>query len=236
MRETAVTCNSMSDINTYELYNVDPDDISDVLVKIQKSFSIKFGNTELKDVSTFGELCDIIISKVPADNSNDCTTQQAFYKLRNAILGSLNHDKASITTDTDLQNLLPRHIRRNVVKAVDQKLGFDTELLRPKYSVTWILAIILFASFIGLFIFWQLGLIGLALSIAGLTVATKFANELDIKTVGQFSEKIARENYIKARRTTGTANKREIVKKVKELFIAELGLEDHQLERQSSFV
>jgi hypothetical protein len=115
-------------------------------------------------------------------------------------------------------------------------LGFKTNLLRPKYSVTGTFAIILFASFIGLFIFWQVGLIGLTFSIIGLTIATKLANELDLKTVGQFSEKIARENYLKARRATGTANRSEIVKKVKELFMAELGLEAHQLERQSSFL
>jgi acyl carrier protein len=226
----------MTDLDTYELFNVDPDEISDVLVKIQKSFGFQFGDTELKDVKTFGELCDIITSKISADNSNDCTTQQAFYKLRNAISETLSIDKASITPDTDLQNLLPRHIRRNIIKGVDKKLGFKTNLLRPKYSVTGTFAIILFASFIGLFIFWQVGLIGLTFSIIGLTIATKLANELDLKTVGQFSEKIARENYLKARRATGTANRSEIVKKVKELFMAELGLEAHQLERQSSFL
>jgi acyl carrier protein len=226
----------MTDFETYKLFNVDPDDISEVLVKIEKSFGLKFGDTELKDVKIFGEICDIIASKIEADDSNNCTTQQAFYKIRDAISEALSIDKASITTDTDLPNLLPKHIRRKVVKGVDKKLGFKTNLLRPKYSATGTLAIILFASIIGLFIFWKVGLISLTLSIVGLTVATKFANELDIKTVGQFSQKIARENYLKARRATGTANKTEIIKKVKEIFMAELGLEEHQLERQSSFV
>ena len=226
----------MSDFDTYELCNVDPDDISDVLVKVQKSFGFKFGDAELKDVKTFGELCDIISSKVPADNLNDCTTQQAFYKLRNAISDTLNVDKADITTNTELRVLLPKQIRRNAIKDVDKKLGFRTNVLRPKYSVTGTLAIILLASFVGLFISWQIGLIGLTLSIVGLTVATKFGNELDMKTFGQLSEKISRENYLNARRSTGPANKSEIVKKVKELFIADLELEEHQLERQSSFV
>jgi hypothetical protein len=226
----------MSDIDTYELCNVDPDDISDVLVKVQKSFGFKFGARELKDVRTFGELCDIITSKVSADNSNDCTTQQTFYKLRNAISDTLNIDKAGITTETELQNLFPRQNRRNAIKNIDKILGFKTNVLRPKYSVTGTLFIILIASFIGLFIFWQVGLIGLTLSVVGLKVATKLGIELDIKTVRQFSEKISRENYLKARRLSGTANKSEIARKVKELFIADLGLEEHQLKRQSSFV
>jgi hypothetical protein len=226
----------MTDFETYELCNVDPDDISDVLVKVQKSFGFKFRDTELKYVKTFGELCDIITSKVSAGNSNDCTTQQAFYKLRNALSDTLYIDKTSLTTDTDLQKLLPKQIRRNVIKTVDKLLGFRTNILRPKYSVTGTLTIILLASFVGVFIFWQVGLIGLTLSIVGLTVATKLGNEIDIKTVGQFSEKISRENYLKARRVIGTANNNEIAKKVKELFMADLGMEEHQLERQSLFV
>ena len=42
----------MNEFDTFELSNVDPDDISDVLVKVEKSFGFKFGNTELKDVKT----------------------------------------------------------------------------------------------------------------------------------------------------------------------------------------
>lgn len=93
----------MTDFETFELCNVDPDDISDVLIKIEKSFGFRFGDTELKDVKTFGELCDIITSKVPGENSSDCTTQQAFYKVRNAIADVLLLDKASLTPDSDLQ-------------------------------------------------------------------------------------------------------------------------------------
>lgn len=226
----------MVNFGTYELCNVDPDDISDVLIKVQKSFGFKFGDTELKEIKTFGELCDLVTGKVPADNSNDCTSQQSFYKLRNALSDTLHVEKTNITTDTDLQNLLPKQIRRNVIKNVDKLLGFKTDVLRPKYLVTGTLVIILLAFVVALFIFWQVGLIGLTLSIVGLTAATKFGNELDIKKVRHFSEKIARENYLKARRLTGTANKSEIVEKVKELFIADLGLEEHQLERQSSFM
>lgn len=102
----------MTDLDTYELCNIDPEDISDVLVKVEKSFGFKFGDTELKDTKTFGELCDIITSKVQGVNSNDCTTQQAFYKLRNAIADTLQIDKTGITPDTDLQKLFPKNIRR----------------------------------------------------------------------------------------------------------------------------
>lgn len=226
----------MSDFDTYELCNVDPDDISAVLAKVEKSFGFKFGKTELKDTKTFGELCDIITSKIHGDKSNDCTTQQAFYKLRNAIADTLIIDKNSITPDTDLQKLFPKNIRRQSFKAIDRHLGFKTKFLRPKHSITGTLAIIFIASLFGLFAFWQAGLVGLTLSLIAMAIANKFGIELDLLTAGQFADKLSREYYLKSRRVSTTANKTEVAQKIKDLFIADLGLEEHQLTRQASFV
>jgi len=58
-----------------ELQNIDPDDIGDVLVKVEKSFDIKFMGKELMHISTFGELCDHIMDKIQLDHSSDCTNQ-----------------------------------------------------------------------------------------------------------------------------------------------------------------
>lgn len=226
----------MTDLDTYELCNIDPEDISDVLVKVEKSFGFKFGDTELKDTKTFGELCDIITSKVQGDNSNDCTTQQAFYKLRNAIADTLLIDKTGITPDTDLQKLFPKNIRRQSFKNIDGHLGFKTKVLRPKHSITGTLAIIFIASLVGLFFFWQAGLIGLTVSIIGMTIAARFGNEIDLLTVGQLADKLSREHYLKSRRISTTVNKMEVEQKIKDLFIADLGLEENQLTRQASFV
>ena len=226
----------MTVFETSELRNIDPLDVSDVLTKIEKSFGFTFGDTELKDVKTFGELCDIITSKVQGDNSNDCTTQQAFYKLRNAIADTLLIDKNNIAPETDLQKLFPKNIRRQSFKAIDGLLGFKTKVLRPKHSITGTLAIIFIVSLIGLFAFWQIGLVGLTASIFAMTIATKFGNEIDLLTVGQFADKLSREHYLKSRRATTTVNKTEIAQKIKDLFIADLGLQEHQLTRQASFV
>lgn len=226
----------MTNLDTDQLYNIDPEDISDVLVKVEKSFGFKFGDTELKDTKTFGELCDLVTNKVQGDNSNDCTTQQAFYKVRNAIANTLSIDKSCITPDTDLQKLIPKNIRRQTFKIIDGNLGFKTNILRPKHSVTGTLAIIFIVSLIGLFASWQAGLIGLTASIIAMTIANKFGNEIDLLTVGQLADKLSREHYLKSRRISTTVNKMEVERKIKDLFIADLGLEEHQLTRQASFV
>ena len=226
----------MTDLNTYELCNIDPEDISDVLIKVEKSFGFRFANAELKDTKTFGELCDIITSKIEAANSNDCTTQQAFYKLRNAITDTLLIDKNDITPGTDLQKLFPKNIRRQSFKNIEEYLGFEIKILRPKYSTTGTIAIVFIVSFIGLFASWQAGIIGLTASIIAMTIATKFGNEIDLLTVGQFADKLSREHYLKSRRISTTVNKKEVEQKIKDLFIADLGLEEHQLTRQACFV
>lgn len=69
-----------------------------------------------------------------------------------------------------------------------------------------------------------------------MAIANKFGNELDLLTVGQFADKLSREHYLKSRRVSMTVNKNEVEQKVKDIFIADLGLEEHQLTRQASFV
>jgi hypothetical protein len=218
----------------YELKNIDPEDIEDLLAKVEKSFNIKFVGNELVGLSTFGELCDHIINKIELDHSDNCTKQQAFYKLRNAINSTLNID--SIKTDTLLADILPRQNRLSTVRQIENKLGFKLSFLRPKHFVAGTLIIILLASLVGLFINWAVGLSGLLFSIAGLHFASKFGKEIDLKTVGELTEKMARENYLQSRRNSTTFNKKEIESVLIEWFSKDLDLEKTALTRVAKFV
>lgn len=220
----------------YELKNIDPDDISDLLVKVEKSFDIKFGDTELMHISTFGELCDHIANKIQLDNSDDCTSQQAFYKLRDAISLTLQIDNKSISTNFSLADILPRQSRRSRTRKIEEQLGFKLNILRPPHWVTGTLAVILLASLVGLFFNWQIGLLGLAFSIAGLWLASKIGNELDLQTVGQVAEKMTRENYLKSRRNSKSFNKNEIEKVLTDWFSNDLNLDKSKLTRDAKFV
>jgi hypothetical protein len=225
----------MSSPSTIELKNIDSGDLDDVLKKVEKSFGFQFGKTELKDVQTFGELCDIITSKVQGDSTNDCTSQQAFYKLRGAVAATLYVDESSFTLSTTLQELFPRQQRLKQIKAVERKLGCQLNLLRPKHWITMTFLLVFLASLVALYFSWQVGLIGLASSIATYKIAYNFGKELDLKTVRELAEKIAREHYKKVRRNPATVNKAEVAKKVKELFMIELDLEEGVLTRQATF-
>lgn len=216
--------------------NIDSEDMQELLFKVEKSFDIKFGDTELLDISTFGELCDHITTKIELDNSGDCTSQQAFYKLRNSIQATLQVQNKTITPDTLLFDLLPRRGRLSATKKTEKHLGFKLSILRPPHFVTGILAIILVASFFGIFFNWELGLIGLLFAFGGLWFANKIGKELKLETVGQVAEQMTHENYIKSRRNQKTFNNAEIEKILTDWFSKELGLDKSKLTRQAKFV
>ncbi|OSY88055.1 hypothetical protein WH52_08485 [Tenacibaculum holothuriorum] len=217
----------------FELKNTDPEDIEDILVKVEDSFDIKFADNELAHVQTFGEICDHIKNKIQLDHTDDCTTQQAFYKLRSSLISALQVDKEKITADSLLADLLPRQIRKSKIKQIEQDLGFKLSLLRPAHYVTGFLVLLLLTSLVGLAFVWQFALAGLGLSIGGLWLATKTGNELDLKTVGQLAKKMTRENYIKSRRNPKTYNDNEIEKVLTDWFSNDLVIDKSKLTREA---
>ena len=217
------------------LENIDPLDISDLLSKLEVSFHIKFDTPALKQVQTFGDLCDLIGNMVEGRNTNDCTTQQAFYKIREAIIETQQYDKEALKTDTSLEELFPRKQRRQQVKKFERILGLKTQVLQMKDWLLSLLMLILLASFIALFFSWQIGIVGIVLSVIGINISHKLGKELDLKTVGQLAKKISREHYNKVRRNPTTINRIEITQKVKELFKEDLDLEDSALTREARF-
>lgn len=219
----------------FKLENIDSEDISEVLIKVEKSFNFKFGETELKDVKTFGELCDIIVSKLELQDNIDCTSQQAFYKLREALANTLLIDKTEIYPTTLLNELFPKNIRRKKIKQVENKLGFSLKILRPKHLISGFFTILFIISLLGVFASWKLGLVGLATSLICISIANKLANELVVCNIAELVEKMSRENYLNSRRNKKTANRAEIVKIVAQVFSHELGLEPKFFTRDATF-
>lgn len=217
-----------------ELKNVDSEDINDLLVKIENSFGIKFDDNEFSKVITFGEMCDIIVNKFELENSESCTTQQAFYKLRESILEVFNIQ--NVTPETLLAEILPRKNRVANTQKLDKNLDFKTNILEPKKIISWTLIIIFLSSFVGLFFDWKLGSIVNIISLISFRIAKIYGKELNIKTVGQLAEKIARENYIKSRRNPQTFNRKEIEKILIEWFSEYLDIEKSELNREATFV
>ncbi len=227
-----VTSNTMT---TYRLKDTDPEDLEDLLVEVEKSFGITFVSSELAHIKTFGEFCDHIENKIKLENSESCTSQQAFYKLREAISTSLLFDEKLISPSFPLSQVLPRKNRRSKVKKLESHLGFKLKILRAPNWITAILFIMLLVSFIVIFFSGRIGTSGIFFCICSLWLSHKVGKELDLETVGEVAEKMTRENYLKSRRNPNTFNRREIEKVLTEWFCENLYLEKSELTRETEF-
>jgi hypothetical protein len=224
----------MNAIEPIELKNIDPDDISDVLVKIEKSFGLTLRIGTFKNARTFGDICDIISSLVELEHADDCTTQQAFYKIRESIAKIQRLEKNTITPNSDLEGLIPRKGRRHKILQIRKESGLSLNILEPKEWIKIILLLGLLASLVELFFNWKYGLLCLGTIIFGFQLASWLGNEFRVKTVGDVATMAARENYIKSRRNPKTVNRLEVVEKIKELFSRDLDLDPSVLTREAA--
>jgi hypothetical protein len=218
------------------LKGVDGDTLEfEFIPMVEESFGITFGKTELHSVSTFGQFCDIIIAKLPPTKSSGCTSQQAFYKLRQAL--SPHVTAAAVVPAASLAELLPgsRKQREEIIEAVEAKLGFPLYLTG---IATWAGEAILIAfllSIASFFYQWQVGAVGLLLTVAGGYFLGRFYQVWEVPTIREVVAKMTREHYRQVRRTPATANQRETVEALQALFNHELGIEYHRLTPTARF-
>jgi hypothetical protein len=229
--------NAMTTLNDIaKLDNYEDEDIFDIVVKLERSFGLKFEKDAFYNVKTFGDLCDVFTNKIEGTNSDDCTTQQLFYKVRYAIATTLLIEKDSIKIDTQLQDIFPRYNRRQRIRQLQVELGLPLNILGIKSWLGWTVFIGILASSLMLFIKWQVAVSSLLLFIAvGWTANKFFSKEFQIKTVRQLTEKLARENYVAARRNKGTINRQEILKIITDTFSNDLDIGKAYLTRNDKF-
>lgn len=194
------------------------EDFEDILLQIEVSFDIKFERNELENIYALGELFDHIENKIELEDRADCTNQQAFYMLREAIAQTLEIDKSTIGLQSKLADLMPRNERRVLLRQIEEHLGFKINLLKPSNWVEISLMILTLISFATLFYDSRIGFTGLLISIIGFRVVYYFAKELKVETIADLVKKMTRENYIRSRRYATTFNKNEVKKILTEIF------------------
>ncbi|QKJ31236.1 hypothetical protein HQ865_16220 [Mucilaginibacter mali] len=225
----------MADIEVFKLNNCDPEEIEDIILKIEKSFRLNFKQGDFKDVKTFGDLCDIVMDRIEGESVNSCTSQQAFYKIRDAIIGTCSIDRDSLTLDTELSFIFPRRNRIYKVRQFRDQLGIRVNILGIKNWLGWFITVCFILSFGLLFINWLYALIAIAASIGMYRFSYLFGKELKINTVRQLTELVATEHYRLSRRNSKRYNKKEVVDTIKRIFINDLAVAESALNRDSAF-
>ncbi len=203
---------------------VDPEDLEHVLLVVEKSYNIRFVERELAHVRTFADLSDAITSKIQLEEKDDCTDQQGFYKLRQAIYSTCSTGQNSVATSTDLVGLFPRASRRKRFKMIEKIIGFKLYALRPKHWIVTSSGALVILSLLVFFVDWKYACAGLIIAIALIWIGEKTGIEFKDRTVGDLVRRMTSVNYVKSRRDIGSVNRKEIEHKLALLLKDHLGL------------
>ena len=223
-------------MNNIQTLCLDKEDLEDLLLIIEQTFTISFKNDDLSQVITYGDLCKVIFNKIEMQNLNDSVSLQCFQNLKKSIVSITSIDESFIKPDVPLEQIFPKTKRRRQIKRLKKSIGFEFNLLTPKGFIVISLLVLMLTSFILMFPFRTIGFIGLITSFGGLLIASRLGNEFNVNTISELSEKIAAEHYTNARRWKNSFNKTELEKQIEKLITKHLDVEKHQFRKQSSLL
>jgi hypothetical protein len=224
---------SPTDILTLE--NFDDEEIFDIVHLLEKSFELEFDKNAFWDVKTFGDMIDVFENHIKGENRDDCSSQQAFYKVRLAIENACLISPGSIVPGTRLRDIFPKGERRKKAKAFKLNLGADFGLMDWPGWLQTILVLGIILSFIIIFFSWQVGLSGFLFFAVAIKAGDWFGRDLKFKTVGELTKKLVRENYKASRRNPDSFNKKEIAVVITDTFSEYLEIEKNYLGREARF-
>ena len=219
----------------YKFDNADLENIEDLIPSIEKMYKINFEENELAELANFDEFCEKIVAKINLENVDNCTTQQAFYKLRKSIVDLGIAEKNELNTETKLKEIFPRKNRRKIVKSLEKNIGFELNLINPPQIISISLFILILVSIVFLFINFKIAILGIIISILGFKLAYRFGKEIEMNSFRELVEKITTENYLNVRSDKNTINRKELKNVMRDWFADNLGIEKSEL-KQATFI
>ncbi|WP_118953313.1 acyl carrier protein [Taibaiella helva] len=220
---------------TTTLAHCDDDDIFDIVHELEKSFGLSFARDAFRDVKTFGDLCTVFEQHLTAEHRDDCTSQQAFYRVRSAIVTTLPVDQNQVTPDSSLRTLFSKPGRRKRIHAFETCLGVKVSLLvYPNWLVP--VSCFLFAcSFIALLFSGKIAIAGFILLFVVNRLEKYYDSQFAMTTVRQLAEQLTIEHYTAARRFNHTVNRTEIRYIITQAFCKRFDMDKASLIPEATF-
>ncbi len=194
--------------------DVDAEDFYYFIIQLENDFGINFTENDaktdrgenLKDIKV-ADLINMVIGKIELEHSQDCTSQQIFYRLRAYFVNEKDFSKDEIKINSDLENLIQRQDRKATIAEIEDKLEIKADILTIK---TWLQTVMILA-FLGGLIFCFINIkIGISLFIIFWGITKIKGNELKPKTLGELTKMIVEQNYRTLRDRKQTFNPKEV--------------------------
>lgn len=100
-------------------------DSVDLLVKIEKTFSISISDHEAEEIEAVGELHNTVWRKLDHQNKEKCISQSLFYKIRQYIFDNLKFSKKDFLLSTNLNDIFPEENRKDFYLKFSQNLNLE---------------------------------------------------------------------------------------------------------------
>lgn len=207
------------------------EDLELAIISFEQDYGFTYANDAFTNVKSIAELIDVICAPISKEQKKDCTSQQAFYKLKSVL--QKYADGADITPKSQLETLIGRKDRIATIGKIERELGFDLKVLKPTELVEVTLWAVLLCLIIMLFFIPLYALVGLVMWFFVCKAIYKDATEFKVETVGELVNQMVLKNYFKSRRNSNTMNEQELRKVVVTYLADNLGLtEEEFLEAQ----
>ncbi len=191
-----------------------------MVLAVEDGFQIHITDEEAGEVSTVGNLYDLVVSKLEGKDSKRCLTSAAFYRTRRGIIDALGLHRNDVRPSTALEVILPEETRREKWRRIQDSMKLKLpDLQHPGSSVSTLLAVGI-ALTVGPGLYVHRGPAGLALLfLLGLVVGgflVKFSPALAVafpnrdSTVGDLARDVVAINHGRLVAEIGTWNKNDV--------------------------
>ena len=111
-------------------------DSVEILMEVENVFGIQIPNKIAEKIITVGDFQNVVWELVKGRESNKCTSQSLFYKLRESFSNQFEIPKSSINLETKLNNIIPGDNRRKFWFSIasSNELRFPELVLQKPYS------------------------------------------------------------------------------------------------------
>lgn len=215
-------------METYKFDRTDLEELYFALSNFEKNYKVKFGEEEFEKIESFEDFIERIIAKFDFAEMQDCTYQQAFYKLRKAIK-EVDPNIVEITLDTKLKDIFPLNNRKPKIADLSEKLGIRLKILTANSYEFFSLLIMVLFSIGYLFYNFFLGLFLLSLFVGMIQIALDKGNAFAMETIRDLVNHLVQQHYFECRKDSNTINKKEFKNVILDYFAEEMCLDKEQL-------
>lgn len=82
-------------------------DAVEIVMRVEKTFAIEIKDAEAEDLSTVGDMHELVWSKIDGRVSDTCVSQSIFYRLRSEMKNTYGIDRTAIIPGAALTKMIP---------------------------------------------------------------------------------------------------------------------------------